>query len=67
MLPQGQKLIIRLNGKPFAEHEVLFQTLPDGRLAWGLMVSGGRNMIMGDDATLTLLYGIEFEIGRVPE
>ena len=67
LLPQGQKLIIYLNNKPFAEHEVIFQTLPDGRLAWGLMVSGKRNMITGDGASLTMLYGVEFEIGRVPE
>lgn len=66
-LPQGQKLIIYLNGKPFAEHEVIFQIGSDGRLCWGLMVGDDKNWIMGDSATLTLLYGIEFEIHRVPE
>lgn len=67
MLPQGQKLIIRLNGKPFAEHEVIFKITDNGQLVWGVDVNGDKHWIMGDQATLTLMYGIEFEIGRVPE
>ena len=46
---------------------MIFKITDNGQLAWGVDVNGDKNWIMGDQATLTLMYGIEFEIGRVPE